>query len=549
MSGDQHAPSTAPGAAAQVADVCLILEGTYPYVQGGVSSWVHQIVTELSEVTFALFFLGSTRDQTTKRRYEPPANVISLTEVYLFEKLPEAQLKPRDWLGTKRKHFYARLRAFYEAPTEPARTEAWWALLDGLDEPGAEPTFGNLLQDHEAWELLTDLNQRWAPEESFIDFFWAVRFLHLPVWTALQARHQIPRARVYHSVSTGYAGLLGAVASRRWKAPYLITEHGIYTKERIAEISQATWIHDPPGRYFDVARGLGPLKRMWIGLFVFLGVLTYAAAQRIVSLFEGNTGLQIEFGAEARRLEVVPNGIDPVKFNATRDKRRARIEAAGADDPIVIGFIGRVVPIKDVKTLIRAARSVVAREPRVRFDIIGPTEEDPDYFAECSQMVELMGLSDHVIFRGPQNVREVLAELDLCLMTSISEGLPLVILEGFSAGVPCVATDVGACRELIYGRTAEDKALGRAGLLTKICSPLDTADALLQLIGDRKGLIRMGEAGRARVERYYRQDDIMGIYRRYYLDASWARPDAPPGPYAKQAMTAPPAPRAPTPSS
>ena len=79
---------------AKIADVCLVLEGTYPYVQGGVSSWVHQIVTELPEVTFALFFLGSTREQAVKKRYTPPPNVVSLTEVFLFDPLPPAQLVP-----------------------------------------------------------------------------------------------------------------------------------------------------------------------------------------------------------------------------------------------------------------------------------------------------------------------------------------------------------------------------------------------------------------------------------------------------------------------
>lgn len=512
------------------ADVCMVLEGTYPYVQGGVSSWVHQIVTQLPEFKFALFYIGSVREQAVKKRYEPPPNVISITEVFIFERMEEEQLEPIPWQGEPRDTFYTKLRTFYQTQEEEPRMEAWWDLIEHLDRDDVNPTFANLLRDEEAWRLVTEMNDEFAKDDSFIDFFWAVRFLHLPIWIALLSRTKIPKARVYHSVSTGYAGMLGAVAARRNKRPYFITEHGIYTKERIAEISQATWIHDPPSRYFDVSRGLSPLKRLWIGLFVFLGVLSYSAAQRIISLFEGNTGLQIEFGAEARRLEVVPNGIDPTKFDDTLERRKQRL--ATGEGRIVIGFIGRVVPIKDVKTLIRAARSVVARNPNVRFDIIGPTEEDPEYFAECIQMVELMGLKEHVLFLGPQNVREILADLDLCVMTSISEGLPLVILEGFSAGVPCVATDVGACRELIFGRTPEDKALGRAGLLTKICSPLDTADALLQLISNRDNLIAMGEAGRERVERYYQQDDIMDIYRKYYADTSWADPDALPGPYA-----------------
>lgn len=509
---------------APIADVCLVLEGTYPYVQGGVSSWVHQIVTELSDVKFALFFLGSTREQAKQKRYAPPPNVISLTEVFLFEPLPAEQLVPSRLTGEQQSELYAALQRFYFASDDAARLEAFWGaidVVDGMESAGGRVTFGNLVRDEDAWLLLTAAAEKFAPEESFIDFFWAARFVHLPVWTALSQRRAIPPARAYHSVSTGYAGMLGALAARRHGVPYLITEHGIYTKERIAEISQASWIYDPPSRYFDVREGMGAFKQLWINLFTFLGQVSYSAAHRIVSLFEGNTYLQIEFGAEARRLEVIPNGIDATKFDAAREKRAARL-APGLGAEIVVGFIGRVVPIKDVKTLIRAARSVVAREPRAVFHLIGPTEEDPDYFEECRQMVALLGLEKKVLFLGPKNVREILSGLDVCLLTSISEGLPLIILEAFAAGVPCVATDVGACRELIFGRTAEDKAIGRAGLLTKICSPLDTADAVLRVISSAENLLTMGEAGRLRAERHYRQTEIMGKYRQFYTDHSWA---------------------------
>ena len=108
-----------PGA--KIADVCLLLEGTYPYVQGGVSSWVHQIVTELPEVTFALFFMGSTRAQAVKQRYTPPANVISLTEVFLFEPLPPAELVPTPLAAAQRAPVYAALRVFYFATDDAAR--------------------------------------------------------------------------------------------------------------------------------------------------------------------------------------------------------------------------------------------------------------------------------------------------------------------------------------------------------------------------------------------------------------------------------------------
>jgi glycosyltransferase involved in cell wall biosynthesis len=521
--------ATPPAPAAPVADVCLILEGTYPYVQGGVSSWVHQIISELPEVTFALFFLGSTREQARKKRYSIPANVVSLTEVFLFEPLPAEELVPAGLGKAARAQIYATLRKFYFAPDTESRIAAFWnavAAFDAVEAAGSDFTFGNLLHDEEAWGLLTEVCARIAPEESFIDYFWAARFVHLPVWTALLARRQLPKARMYHSVSTGYAGVLGALGARRHRAPYLITEHGIYTKERIAEISQASWIYDPPSRYFDMREGMTTFKQLWIDLFMFLGEASYDGAQRIVSLFEGNTHLQIEFGAEARRLEVIPNGIDPSKFDAALQQRTERLNR-GPQSEIIIGFIGRVVPIKDVKTLLRAARTVALREPRAVFYIIGPTDEDPDYFKECEQIVTLMGLEDRVSFLGSRNVREILADLDVCLLTSISEGLPLVILEAFAAGVPCVATDVGACRELIFGRTPEDKAIGRAGLVTKICSPLDTADAVLEVISSKENLLKMGQAGRTRAERHYRQVEIIGKYRRFYTDHSWAHPPAP----------------------
>ena len=66
-------------------DICLLLEGTYPYVSGGVSTWVHQIITALPDLTFCVFFIGSEKADYTKFKYEPPANVLSVEEIYLHE--------------------------------------------------------------------------------------------------------------------------------------------------------------------------------------------------------------------------------------------------------------------------------------------------------------------------------------------------------------------------------------------------------------------------------------------------------------------------------
>jgi glycosyltransferase involved in cell wall biosynthesis len=105
------------------------------------------------------------------------------------------------------------------------------------------------------------------------------------------------------------------------------------------------------------------------------------------------------------------------------------------------------------------------------------------------------------------------------VLSSISEALPLVLLEGFAAGVPCVATDVGACRQLVYGQGAEDEALGAAGEVVQIADPQALADAAVRLLADPKRWREAAAAGIARVERYYTQARMFAAYQALYEEA------------------------------
>ena len=261
-------------------------------------------------------------------------------------------------------------------------------------------------------------------------------------------------------------------------------------------------------------------KRLWVEFFFFLARVAYSSADLVFALYQGNATLQIEYGAEARKMEVLPNGIDPNKFDGALQKRSERIKS-GSDKPC-IGFIGRVVTIKDVKTLIRSARILIQSVPGTVIQIIGPTNEDPEYFEECKAMVGEFGLQEVVQFLGSQNIVNVLDQIDVMILTSLSEGLPLVILEAFSAGIPVVATDVGSCRELIHGRTPEDQALGPAGIITRVASPSETAAALQKLITNPSMLRDMGAAGRQRAERHYTQKALLTRYHQVYTDHSWS---------------------------
>ena len=104
---------------------------------------------------------------------------------------------------------------------------------------------------------------------------------------------------------------------------------------------------------------------------------------------------------------------------------------------------------------------------------MGPTDEDEEYARECFDLVDLMELPD-VVFTGRVNVTEYLGGLDFTILTSISEGQPLTILEGYAAKLPAIATDVGNCRGLLYG---EDDDFGESGILTHIMNVKEIAES------------------------------------------------------------------------
>jgi len=174
------------------------------------------------------------------------------------------------------------------------------------------------------------------------------------------------------------------------------------------------------------------------------------------------------------------------------------------------------VPIKDIKTFIRAMLTVVRRMPEAEAWVAGPESEDESYAAECRQLIEQLGLSGKVKLLGMQRIEDVLPKIGVLVLSSISEALPLVVLEGFAAGVPAVTTDVGSCSELIYGLDGADAALGAAGRVVPIANPAALADEIVDLLGDEASWRAAQLAGIARVERFYALERMVDSYRELY---------------------------------
>ena len=210
--------------------------------------------------------------------------------------------------------------------------------------------------------------------------------------------------------------------------PMLLTEHGIYSRERRMEIDQAEWIYVQRQAPMTLSAGPGFFKELWARLFERLSRITYVQADRIVTIFEGNRQAQIRDGADPAKTLVVPNGLDVGPLSAL-----PRVEPAAGE--FRIGFVGRVVPIKDVKTFIRAVKIVVTAHPGASAVIAGPGDEDPEYLGECQALAATLGISERVEFTGRVDVKQIYPRVDVLVLTSISEGLPLVILEAAAVGM------------------------------------------------------------------------------------------------------------------
>jgi glycosyltransferase involved in cell wall biosynthesis len=333
--------------------------------------------------------------------------------------------------------------------------------------------------------------------------------MHQPVWMLARVARALPAARAYHTVSTGYAGFLGAVLKQITGRPLVLSEHGLYTKERKIDLFQMDWIRDNRDVFQKNVTEIGYFRELWIRFFSSLGRMCYASSDVITGLYEDIRTQQIASGAPSARTRVIPNGIDLKRFLPVRAKRPA-------DPPAVLTLIGRVVQIKDIKTFIRAMRTVVNRIPHAKGWIAGPEDEDRDYASDCHELVRSLGLENNVEFLGFRKVEEVLVDTGVLVLSSISEALPLVILEGYAAGVPAVATDVGSCRQLIEGMSGEDAALGHSGAIVGIADPEALAAAAIDLITDKARYQAAVDAAVRRVETYYTQQIMFSAFREIY---------------------------------
>lgn len=467
--------------------ICLILEGSYPYVTGGVSNWVDGFIRALPEHEFVLWSVSDRKSKRGQFVYDLPANVVEMRENFLDTAL---NLK----INRNRNIRYSQDEKSQIGQLIRCKSPDWKLLFTSFNEKLRDP-----VELFTSEDFLTILKEFCNEEFSFVgfaDLYWTIRSMFLPLLFLIG--QPMPEADLYHSISTGYAGILGGLGAMIYNKPYVLTEHGIYTREREEEILRADWVVP----YF---------KELWISMFYMYSRFAYTQANRITSLFEHASLTQQDLGCHASKCDVVGNGINVKKFTSIPLKKK--------NEWIDIAAIVRIAPIKDIKTMIYTFSRLKQEVGNARLHILGHVD-DEEYYQECLSLVKYLDIQD-VNFAGVVDIPTYLRQIDFTLLTSISEGQPLAILESLAARRPLVATDVGSCRELIEGK--EGDHFGLAGIYVPPMSQTDLLNALIEMCRNEKMRKEMGKAGQARVKKHYGHQGMVKRYMKVYDKAvkSW----------------------------
>ena len=461
--------------------VCMVIEGAYPYITGGVSAWCHKLITDIKDVEFSLLVILPASYRGKSYKYEIPDNVKAIHEVWL----DRDYFKRRKGTSNKKdiKTFFNEIEHFHTSMK--LKNYGQFTIISKLIDKMKDLriTLRTLTKSKQVIQSLFNIYNNNKKKSGFMQYFWTWKSTHLPLFRILN--FPLPKADVYHAVSTGYAGFLSTIAKLRHNIPFILTEHGIYAMEREDELKASEFISRDQ-------------KDLWIRFFHSFCRISYSFADKIITLYKGNEYIEVSNNANIDKIEIIPNGVD-IKLYLSLKK-------LPSPDRLRVGIVARVVPIKDVKAFIRAAAIVKDQYEDADFFIVGPTDEDEEYYEECVEMVKELDLGDRLKFAGKQDMKEYYPKLDILVLTSAREAQPLVLLEAMCSGIPCIATDVGSCREM----------LDNVGFVTTPGKPEETAEAIIKLCSNTALRNELIEKGRDIVKMNYNVIDVIKSYRSIY---------------------------------
>ena len=259
-------------------------------------------------------------------------------------------------------------------------------------------------------------------------------------------------------------------------------------------------IHTPHGHIF-----YGYYNPLVTTFFTFMERIAAKVTAKITTLTESGRcdHIRLKIGPE-HLFTVIPTGVKVKRFMEGNGSG-VRIET-GWQEMKIVGWVGRLVPIKDCITFIRAAALIRDRCENVRFLIVGDGEERE----MLEQRVKALGLQEQCIFTGKRNdIPSVMAALDVFVLSSLNEGFGRVLIEAMAAGAVVVSTEVGGTKDVI-----ED---GKSGILVPPSSPDRITDAVCRVLDDHELYGRLKKGGRERAQ-FFDVSSMAGKFEELYED-------------------------------
>ncbi|WP_432034981.1 GT4 family glycosyltransferase PelF [Streptomyces cucumeris] len=469
--------------------VTLLTEGTYPHSHGGVSVWCDQLVTGMPDITFRVIAVTGTGREALAWPLPPQVTAVSCVPLWG----PPQAVRATPPRGRAMRRFLTGYERFLLALLDPDRERLFATELYRLAEYAAHGALSAAMASEPAVRLLVRLwNRPDLPTASarptLHDALTATDLLE----HALRPLAAVPPADgVTHAVSGGLAALPGLVARERHGTPFLLTEHGVYLRERYLGFRA-----EPYG---------WPVKALMLGFFRLLAQESYRRAALVTPGNRYNRRWEEHGGTPPERIRTVYNGVDPAAFPP----------AGPEPDTPTLSWAGRVDPIKGLETLIRAFALVREGIPTARLRLFGGTPRGAeDYRSSCETLATELGVAEAVTFEGRvEDIRDAYAAGTVVMLSSISEGFPFTLIEAMSCGRATVSTDVGGVRE----------AVGDSGLVVPPRDPERMARAALTLLRDPALRARMGEAARLRVIEQFTLRRTISAFREIYHELSGHR--------------------------
>jgi glycosyltransferase involved in cell wall biosynthesis len=462
--------------------VTLLTEGTYPHSHGGVSVWCDQLVRGMPDVGFRVTAVTGTGREPVV--WELPRHVADPVTVPMWGPAPSGRV-PR---GVRLRRLTGVYERFLTALVDPAAEDGFGPALYELARAARDGVLSPVLRSDRAVRILTGLWTRRdlplsAARPTLHDALTATDLLEHALRPLAAAP---PRTGVAHAVSGGIAALPGLVGAYEHGVPLLLTEHGVYLRER--------YLGYRTGPYS------WPVKALLLGFFRLLAEETYRVAALVTPGNRYNRLWEERGGADPRLIRTVYNGVDPSAFPPAGPEPAAP----------TLSWAGRVDPIKDLGTLIRAFALVRQEIPQARLRLFGGTPRGGEAYREsCEALAAELGHGDAVRFEGRvDDIRDAYAAGSVVMLSSISEGFPFTLIEAMSCGRATVSTDVGGVRE----------AVGACGLVVPPREPEAMARAALELLRDPRHRAALGERARLRVIEQFTLRQTVDTFRSIYLE-------------------------------